>query len=452
MNVRSEERHYWKIETLDAFDGVRWVGTSGGSGERPPLPVPYNDEWVSEFTVTIRELETELFPVAGTPLRISSAGPVAVFNADGTVDAAVDSLDEGESYDVEAYVPDPSPEEMRTAPAELTPPEIEIPYTTIFLQGMGGPVSSDQIAASPYGRMLGLARRLARGQDTTYDVVRSVQRHLRSRYIYSERPPKRPLPLVAFLFRDKVGYCQQFSGAMALMLRMLDIPARVAGGFTPGSYDEKAKEYRVRDLDAHSWVEVWFNGLGWVPFDPTPSIAPADSQSSADAASASSSANAGGEVPDQRAFPEQGGGASGASDGDDGRPPVTGWLLLAALAVVTTGVLAVRRWHPELGRRGRPLSEEDDLRALRRALRFVGSPVPARLTLRELEARLERDGGPGAARYVRLVRQRRYARGGGDSPDGAARRDLRRALARGRGVRARVAALVALPPLSFRRG
>ena len=70
------------------------------------------------------------------------------------------------------------------------------------------------------------------------------------------------------------------------MLRMAGIPARVAAGFSPGSYNKDTREYRVRDLDAHSWVEVWFTGIGWVPFDPTPARSPAQSQSSALATSA----------------------------------------------------------------------------------------------------------------------------------------------------------------------
>jgi hypothetical protein len=57
---------------------------------------------------------------------------------------------------------------------------------------------------------------------------------------------------------------------MALMLRYLGIPARVAAGFSSGSYDEERKQWTVYDRDAHTWVEVWFNGYGWLPFDPTP--------------------------------------------------------------------------------------------------------------------------------------------------------------------------------------
>src|SRR6185503_16623675 len=68
------------------------------------------------------------------------------------------------------------------------------------------------------------------------------------------------------------------SGAMALLLRMAGIPARVSTGFTSGSLDAKTREFVVRDLDAHSWVEVWYHEIGWVTFDPTPASAPPRSQ------------------------------------------------------------------------------------------------------------------------------------------------------------------------------
>ncbi len=64
------------------------------------------------------------------------------------------------------------------------------------------------------------------------------------------------------------GYCQHFAGAMALMLRYLGIPARVAAGFASGTYSKD--HWTVTDHDAHAWVEVWFAGYGWLPFDPTP--------------------------------------------------------------------------------------------------------------------------------------------------------------------------------------
>jgi hypothetical protein len=303
--------------------------------------------------------------------------------------------------------------------------------------------------------VLQLAERLARGQDTPYDVVRAVQRHLRSEYAYSERPPSQEYPLAAFLFEDRIGYCQQFSGAMALMLRMLGIPARVAAGFTPGSYNRDTGEYRVRDLDAHSWVEVWFTRVGWVPFDPTPSVAPADSQSSVDAASASGGAAGTDETQDpggqsSSALSERAGGPGAVEGPQD--PAVESWMALAALALAAAAALAVLWVRSRLRRRRSVRADDAEVDELRRVLARVGEPVPPRLTLRELEGRLEQTAGPSAARYVRAVRERRYAGPSRPRADTPARRDLRRALGRGRGLRGRLLALVALPPLSFRRG
>jgi hypothetical protein len=335
------------------------------------------------------------------------------------------------------------------------PEEIGARYTQILLPGGTGPATPAAIRRSPYARVSRLARRLARGEDTTYDVVRAVQRHLRGDYTYDERPPRRRFPLAAFLFRDRVGYCQQFSGAMALMLRMLNIPARVAAGFTPGSYNRDTKEYRVRDLDAHSWVEVWFKGIGWVPFDPTPSIAPADSQSSAEAASASRGSGATGEIPDVRAdrggtIPQSTGGAGDGGGGD--QTALDAWMVLVAAALIALAALGVASMRSVVRRRAPLGGEERDLAELRRALARTGRPLPPRTTLRQLESTLERTAGAAAVRYVEALRARRYAPRGGDGPDGAARRELRRALGRGRGPRGRLAALLALPPVSFRRG
>jgi transglutaminase-like putative cysteine protease len=450
MNVRSDERHYWKVETLDEFNGIRWVPSVAGGGNRPILAYPTRDDWETSFRVTIRDLETERLPVAGTARAVESDEGVRILD-DGT--AAVDSpLDEGAAYSVRAYVPDPTPEEMRASPHV---PEGVFPHTTAILLPGGHPATAADIRASPYAGVLGLAVRLARRQPTTYDVVRAVQRYLRSdNFIYTERPQRRNFPLAAFLLEDRVGYCQHFSGAMALMLRMLGIPARVAAGFTPGSYNRDTREYRVRDLDAHSWVEVWFAGIGWVPFDPTPSIAPADSQSSAEAASASGGTADAGETQDPggRQADSAVSGAAGDSARDDGEDPVLApWMVVAALALATGLALGGLRLRAVLRRRRRAWDDEADIASLQRALARIGEPAPPRLTLRQLERRLERAAGAPAARYVRILRERRYTAHGTGPPDAAARRDLRRALARGRGLRGRLAALTVLRP-AFRRG
>ena len=87
---------------------------------------------------------------------------------------------------------------------------------------------------------------------------------------YSNHPPVSSPPLVGFVTKTHAGYCQYFAGAMALMLRYLGIPARVAVGFAGGTYDPAQHLWNVTDREAHAWVEVWFKGYGWLPFDPTP--------------------------------------------------------------------------------------------------------------------------------------------------------------------------------------
>jgi transglutaminase-like putative cysteine protease len=385
---------------------------------------------------------------------------------------------EGDTYSVDAYVPDPTAAEMRSAPAlfprrlaEYTAFELPrrgdtgrhptdesesafaIAERTIQPAAPGRALASDmerRVTASPYGQTYALARRLAAGQPTAYDTVKAVESYLHKGFEYSERPPVRRYPLAAFLFQDKIGYCQQFSGAMALMLRMNGIPARVAAGFTPGNFDHVAKEYRVRDLDAHSWVEVWFTGIGWVPFDPTPSLAPASSQSdSANAASAARGAAADHGSTGLKNKPE-GSSATDAGGGGSGSGGTSKWWLLAAaalvlvpLALVVLWLMAALRNRPHLhAREGQGAVDE-----LRGALARLGYSYPARTTLAELERRLRVTAGPDAAHYVRLLRQQRYARpGAAAAPTARDRRALRRALTDGGGPLARLRGLFALPP------
>ena len=108
--------------------------------------------------------------------------------------------------------------------------------------------------------------------DTPLDYIRAVDAYLHQpEFRYEERPPATPAgeePLDYFINVSHLGYCQHYAGAMALMLRMGGIPARVATGFSPGGYSESKKAWIVRDTDAHAWVEVWFDQYGWVTRGP----------------------------------------------------------------------------------------------------------------------------------------------------------------------------------------
>jgi len=80
-------------------------------------------------------------------------------------------------------------------------------------------------------------------------------------------------PISAFLFKHRFGHCEYFAAAMTLMVRSLGIPARVVNGFKGGEYNPFDGAYKIRERDAHSWVEVYIQQSGWVPFDPTPHAA-----------------------------------------------------------------------------------------------------------------------------------------------------------------------------------
>jgi hypothetical protein len=219
---------------------------------------------------------------------------------------------------------------------------------------------------------------------------------------------------------------------MALLLRMGGVPARVATGFTSGALDRSTGEYVVRDLDAHSWVEVWYSGIGWVTFDPTPAVAPPRSQPDEAGAAAGIGRNA--QAPN---LP----GDKGLTKGRHGalvqsapwwRTPL---IVIGALALLALVALIWRRVR-------RPATPP--VTELERALRRTGRPVGPATTLTTLESSFARS--PAAAGYVRAVREERYG-GRVATPTKTQRAALRHELARGHGLGGTIRAWWALPPL-----
>jgi hypothetical protein len=192
----------------------------------------------------------------------------------------------------------------------------------------------------------------------------------------------------------------------------------------------------VRDLDAHSWVEAWFPGIGWVVFDPTPSTAPPRSQ-----ASGTVLPSAG--LGDARDLGQTRQALGTGQVADPSKRPPWGWIALAAL--VATAVFLGGRG---LVRRNRALRAAPATSELERALRMVGEGLAPATTLAALEARYA--ATPGAP-YLSALKAQRYAPVG-RAPTSAQRRGLRRALARGAGPLGRLRALRALPPRLRKRG
>ncbi len=482
LRIKAAHAAYWKAENLDGFDGLRWLHVRGAADEEAPAAFYSHPEWTQDVRITVRALRSEQFIGAGNTLLIrdARAAPVAA-GSPGTYDAGT-PLRSGDSYVARVYTPRPTARELASAggppvraggggrilgsplyayltvalPAPAAGggyaarPEIAGPgeggvafppfgrggTPATVLRGVVLGHGDAALRAGPYAGAYALARRLAAGARTPYEYVRAVEAYLSKGFSYNETPPQRAVPLASFLSTDRTGYCQQFSGGMALLLRMGGVPARVATGFAPGAYSRSRGEYVVRDNDAHSWVEAYFEPYGWVPFDPTPPAAPAASQASYGTTPSAGS-------PDPR---DTGAGrqpvrkpATAFARGNGDGPGPLPILAVAALVAAVFGAVALA-----LPRRRRGGSPRDPYVAeLERALRRTGRPAPHGTTLQALERRLATL--PGAAAYVRALRAHRFA-AAAPAPTPAQRRGLRRALSQGLGLWGRARGLWALPP------
>jgi protein-glutamine gamma-glutamyltransferase len=456
LTVQSPHPYYWRAAILDDFDGTSWVqSTSPGIGA---LQLPRGSEarldpaWIHEVTYTIDHLRSDLAVVAGAPLAPPQLDGLTVVER-GLLLPSNRTLSAGDSYTVRSYIPDPTPSQMRRAPRRfpgslardtgLTLPggrSVDLPFWGTPSGGKADRV----LTASAYGGVYSLARRITAGQTTEYGAVKAIESYLGEHYRYSEFAPIERLALRTFLLDVHRGYCQHFSGAMALMLRMVGVPARVAAGFSPGRPDSDGN-YEVTDFDSHSWVEVYFNGIGWVTFDPTPAGSPAQSRMSGLGASIAAPASSQADLKGDRRRKTNGANPDVAlhGSGSGGSPLLlSAWVwggLLAGLAVA--GVVMLRR-------RRSVVDDVDDayLREAMAALRRLRSWDLRGATLLGLEQRLRAEGGPAAAAYLAQLREVRYGVEATGPPTSGDRRAMRRDLAARRGVWGRMRALAAMPP------
>jgi transglutaminase-like putative cysteine protease len=507
MRVRSDEPHYWKVANLATFDGTGW---NESTLEGLELDSELRDDWrnapgwLDRVEVSVRRMRTLDVPAPGSIMQIDDATrPLRPSGVPGRW-VASSELRRGDSYTVESYVPTPTAAELRhpeeagfrvERAADLTITVPFLPDRMPDVQSLGGIgdgrlesavvhfrpfgdtrdsyVTYPQISRTrygalrrtlrrtPYARTFGLAQRLRASAETPFEYVLAVDSYLDQGFGYSERPTPPPAgraPLDAFLVDTKEGYCQHFSGAMALLLRMGGVPARVATGFSPGGFSERRDAWIVRDTDAHAWVEVWFDELGWVTFDPTPGSTPARSQiaalevpesatpiSSDSGAPEGGGAGATGERPEgvrpDLLFDPLRSSADESAAEDGGGLAWWTWVLFG-LGAVALGWWAVAWWRRR--RRLASLAPRDRAVAeLEAALRRAGRPLTPGTTLRQLEQRLR--APPDATAYLRALSASRY--GPGEvTPTPAQRRALRRALAQGLGPVGRVRAFWALPP------
>ena len=470
LAIKAARPDYWKAEDLAVFDGRGFTqGTLASNQEDPEPDASALARWTQQIQVTLKGMRTSDVIAAGQaytePVNLSEV--VLRGTNPGTWSTGADLIP-GDSYQVTTYSPQPSPAQLSAAGTDYSDPQLE-GYRLMLLPQNGAttvqpevlfapfhsklpvrgevPVFNEHGAAvvrsSPYARAFALAQRLARRARTPYAFVISVEQYLARGFTYSENPPPSRYPLESFLFRDHLGYCQQFAGSMALLLRMGGIPARVATGFTTGTYDTATHSYVVTDQDAHAWVEAWFPHYGWVRFDPTPAAAPArggrapiTGGGSTGGTSSTPNGLVRHEVPAVSSTSPTAGG-----QGVSALPVVLTALILAA-AVIAGALLWARHRRAEA-------SSDQLLSELERALARSGRPIGAGVTLAALEHRFRSSSG--AAGYVRALRLARYG-GAAAAPTAGQRRALRTQLRAGLGIGGMLRAWWALPPRLRRAG
>jgi transglutaminase-like putative cysteine protease len=473
LRIKATHPAYWKAENLDIFDGLRWraapATSNVGIHELAPGAQAHPD-WVQKIGITVRGLHSRQMITAGDASSVSgSTEPVAASPASTGTFVAKRTLGAGDYYNATVYTPRPTTADLEGAgtnypqdlnasrmlvlqsgglDAQVVFPAFDSTVPTPYAVGRTGDATSI-VERSDYGRTYDLALRLRAQTTTPYDYVRAVESYLSHGFTYTESPPRRPVPIEAFLWRDRRGYCQQFAGAMALLLRMGGVPARVAVGFAPGTYDKQLEAWRVRDVEAHAWVEAWFPGIGWVTFDPTPAAAPALGQASTNREPVAGGGRLSGLNFTGRLSrdPLSSAGGSAAAAGSGGKSAkhhgggILPWLAggggLAAFSLLGTALLLRRRDRSVRGPHDAWLSE------LERALRRAGRAPRPGTTLRQIEERLA--GTSDAAAYVAAVRAQRYG-AAADPPTHRQRRGLRRELRRGLGPVGALRAWWALPP------
>ncbi len=259
FRVTSSEASYWRLTSLDSFDGTQWgakdtyqraggplAGAVGGPGTRR----------VAEHFV-VAGLSSAWLPLAFDPERVTGAGTVSWDARSGSLLTSRPTSN-GLRYTVESvqYLSTLSPRRLAAAAP------VDAAAARAYLQ----------LPATIPADVRALADRIVDGKRTEYAKAVALQDYfLTPRFTYSLHPASDGSGLSAlqtFLFDTRTGYCQQFAGSFAVLARIVGLPTRLAVGFTNGTATSPGT-YEVTDADAHTWPEVEFPNIGWVPFEPT---------------------------------------------------------------------------------------------------------------------------------------------------------------------------------------
>ena len=424
--LRGNSRDYLRLVTLDIFDGTSWKtsdlkipSSQRVSGRTLPQPeglrsTTAREEVVTQVRVT-EALRSEWLPVRYPPVRIDVPGDWRYDRRTRNIISPSRRTD-GLRYEMVSLELSPTRQQLRAAgPA---PQELITRYTAL------PPLPS---------RVEALARQVVGDAPTAYDQAMALQDWFTGDFAYSidVRSGNSTRLLLDFLDK-KIGYCEQFAAAMAVMARLLGIPARVNVGYTPGDRQQDGT-YVVTSFDAHAWPELFFAGVGWVRFEPTPlgdgrgitpSWARPEPVGGGPGGAEDDPATAGGDPgaapvnprpADGRPIPGSADGAPITGPVDEGLPVWPLYVLAALLVLAAVPPLARRltrrlRWRRARTPQGRAAAAWAELRD---DARDLGYGWRESQTPRQAAARLGEGLGEGArealARVAETVERARFA-------------------------------------------
>ncbi len=277
LRVRSAQAALWRGLAYDTYDGTRWtdsdervfsVGHDFDGSFRPAVEatgaVPIQHVLATFY------VQTDLPNVVFGAYQVEQAYfPASQLSTDsyGSVRAPI-LLENGVVYSVLSDVPAPTPDLLRATdllPADPGFEDTMAPYL--------------ELPSTMPSRVIALARQITAGAPTTFDAVQAVQTWLHQHTRYNLDIPPDPPGVDAvdhFLFETREGFCEHIASAMAVLLRASGVPTRLVTGFGPGHRNPFTGYWEVRASDAHAWVEVFYPGAGWIPYDPTFGVPAAD--------------------------------------------------------------------------------------------------------------------------------------------------------------------------------
>ncbi|MCP2030542.1 transglutaminase-like putative cysteine protease [Okibacterium sp. HSC-33S16] len=345
----TEESLYFRLLTLDRFDGTTWSATRSNDRvlNEPDLLVDVpglSTEIATEPTTTTVQVGAMVAPWLPVPfpsVRVVGVSGRWLWDTEGLTLSSRLSSASGQSYIAESVLIKPTREQLIAAPGE---------YPDDVSRFLELPPEMPQIITDTANDVAGNAT-------NGFDKAFALQQYLRSTdFTYSIEAPVENgydgdgFDVIAEFLERKSGYCVHYASAMAIMARALDIPARVSLGYLPGDRlggSGERRNYTVGTDDLHSWPELYFTGIGWVPFEPTPGRGSVPDY----AVSLSSGASTAGpnDLDSANRDPQQQGPAAPAPEAQnagsagESQPPVGMFVALGLIALIVVGVPALSR-------------------------------------------------------------------------------------------------------------